>query len=141
MRRAGQKLEFRLTSPVEFWSAKLATSVFVPTGFTTDFASVGRALEWLVRDTDSDIALAAVLHDYAYRTGGKIAPYTQITRSDADALMLDAMLTHWALSYPDGGFRAWRARAKINLVYAGIRSGGWYTWRQVAKQKAINEKP
>ena len=84
-------------------------SITVPSGFTTDFASVPRGL-WPLLPPLGKHSPAALVHDYLYdhRIG---------TRKEADKIFLDLMLKY---SVPK-----WRAY----VMYWGVRIGGksWWT--------------
>ena len=53
------------------------STVVVPSGFMTDFASIPRLLRWLYSSNSAPWQRAAVLHDYLYST-------TTMTRTLAD---------------------------------------------------------
>lgn len=65
------------------YDTSIAT-VSVPAGFETDFASVPRALWWLMPPT-GPYGKAAVVHDYLYRT------YGYSSKIVADAIFYEAM--------------------------------------------------
>lgn len=110
---------WKLTTPLSFYSAELDRTVTVPEGFVTDFASVPRLpiIYWFVGNTAQ---AAAVLHDWFYRTNTE-----DITRAGADALLAEAMT---ALGY-------WRIRTWS--VWAGVRIGGYWSYetRRATVQK------
>lgn len=81
--------------------------IHIPIGFSTDFASIPRALWRVIAPTDRHIAKAAVVHDFLYRT-----PEWQGTRQQADNELREAMN---CLGAP------WWKR---QMVYAGVRVGG-----------------
>lgn len=86
----------------------------VPAGFVTDGGSVPRLLWSLYPPFGSDCDEAYVLHDYAYAhvdTWG-------LSRGEADALMREVMEVK--------GFR----QSGRFTVWAGVRLGGWLTWRR-----------
>lgn len=87
----------------------VAQRVFVvPEGFVSDLASVPRLpLMFLLAGGTAD--QAAVVHDRLYFTG-------ELPREKADAVFKEAALV--------SGEPAWR----VNLMYAGIRLGGWMAW-------------
>lgn len=60
----------------------------------------------------------ALLHDMLYNS-------QIVTRSEADALMLEAMRSNGV---------GWYTRTKI---YIGIRSGGWTAWNKVAETRRM----
>ena len=88
------------------------TTIRVPEGFVTDFASIPRVL-WTVLPPTGKYGKAAVVHDYLYVVGGKVpcgwctterakfphlnedeshCPNTKIyTKADADRIFLEAM--------------------------------------------------
>ena len=80
VRQVGSR-SWRLHEPLVYQGA---TDRFqVPAGFRTDFASVPRALTWLL-PASGDYTRAAILHDYLVRE----AP---VDRADADAVFRRAM--------------------------------------------------
>lgn len=80
----------------------------IPRGFVTDFASIPRLLQGLIKPTDlGDVG--PVEHDWKYRNGiGK--------RSAVDAEFLSNM--------KQDGIPWW----KRQVAYAGVRVGGWASW-------------
>lgn len=99
--------------------------IVVPSGFLTDFASIPRGL-WNLLPPTGLYGKAAVLHDWLYqhRTVTVIArpPRVRLVdRGEADHVLKEAMevlgvgrMTRWT-------------------IYAGIRAGGWLTWRRYRK--------
>jgi hypothetical protein len=91
------------------YQSDVAERIFiVPAGFVTDLASVPRIplAFFLAGGTAEE---PAVVHDFIYSR----AP---VPRDMADKVFLEAALV--------SGVPAWRA----NLMYAGIRLGGWMAW-------------
>lgn len=74
--------QWRLLSPLVYQSDAAGKVITVPTGFTTDLASVPRlpVVFLLFGATSSE---AAVVHDYLYQTG-------EVSRSTADAVLREA---------------------------------------------------
>ena len=80
----------------------------IPRGFVTDFASIPRLLQGLIKPTDLGDT-GPVVHDWKYRKGiGK--------RSAVDAEFLRNM--------KKDGIPWWKRQA----AYAGVRIGGWASW-------------
>jgi len=80
----------------------------VPAGFVFDFASIPRALWWLISPTElGDVG--PLVHDYSYRlaTGSRAA---------ADKQFLEDMKAD--------GITKW----KRNAAYAAVRAFGWMAW-------------
>jgi len=108
---------WELTAPLVYETN--AGDVFtVPAGFRTDFASIPRPL-WAFAPPAGRWGLAAVLHDYAYRTG-------LVSREEADRLFLDAMadlkvrwVTRWAM-------------------YLAVRAAGWAAYRTPAGEVVVS---
>ena len=96
---------WRLLSPLIYDSALRPHVVFVPTGFTTDFASVPR-LPIIYAWVGNKGQRAAVIHDCLYRRAKE-------TRSLCDAIFREA------LSLDNVGFVARWA------MWAGVRCFGW----------------
>jgi len=89
--------------------------VDVPTGFTTDFASVP-CLLWIILPKWGKYGNAAVIHDYLY--------YDQsTTRLRADNVFLEAMIV---LKVP-----VWQKFC----LYTGVRIAGWWAWWLNSRKK------
>lgn len=99
----------------------------IPRGYITDFASV----PWLVQalpgfDVNGDSREAAVLHDFAYSSQGRLAVTPQfggvgmlhLTRNSCDQLLVGGLVA--------SGY----SRFAANTFYAGVRAGGWLYWRK-----------
>jgi hypothetical protein len=100
-----------LLSPLTYWSAGLVRQITVPSGFTTDFASVPR-LPFLYALFGNIAQEEAVIHDYLYRREGGV------TRAQADATFLEAMEVMgkpWHVRWP---------------MYLGVRAGGWASFHK-----------
>lgn len=92
--------------------------VTIPTGFTTDFASMPLGI--VFRSPGGKWDKPAVVHDALYRLGFVLSDIgvRDVTRGEADAIFLEAMQV--------AGVN-WLAR---RIIYAGVRVGGWRAWRQ-----------
>ncbi|MFD3509508.1 DUF1353 domain-containing protein [Nocardia sp. NPDC058666] len=91
---------WRLVQPLTYQGA---VEIFtVPEGFRTDFASVPRALVWLI-PRYGDYTRAAILHDYLCRTG-------EVGPADADGLFRRS-LHEAGVSVP----RRWMMWAAVRL--------------------------
>jgi hypothetical protein len=89
----------------------------VPARFMTDFSSVPRwPLTYLL--TGNTAHEAAVIHDYLYVLG-------EYSRAQSDEIFREAAIVV--------GEPLWRA----NLMYAGIRIGGWVAWRRYRKAEKL----
>jgi hypothetical protein len=107
---------FKLLHPLTYVTDVDHRGTFsVPTGFLTDYASIPRVL-WNVLPPVGAYDAAAVLHDFLYQTG--TINLASITRAEADAILLEAMEVKKVA--------AWQRR----FIYAGIRLGGWLTWKR-----------
>lgn len=85
----------------------------VPTGFTTDLASVPRLVPGVVRlffRGPLQTARAAILHDWLYQS-------KTVSRRQADALFFEALRA------------TGESRAGAWMMWLGVRSGGWWAWR------------
>ncbi len=97
-----------------------------PALFETDFASVPRLLWWLFPRWGR-YGNAAVIHDYLYRGGfffvvtNEEAEPSYPDRAYADELFLQGMVVLKV--------RKWQRQ----LIYWGVRLGGWYAWKQAHK--------
>lgn len=95
--------------------------IVVPKGFITDFDSVPRlpvvylmAKNWATK--------SALVHDYLYKQGrlnGK-----KISRKQADFIFHDAMGHEHLLP------------RRQNIIFAGVRVGGWRAWGKHRKAEA-----
>ena len=97
------EIEARIGLPIVV--SAFGTTFTVQAGFTTDFASVPRFLWGIVAPVGKH-AIAAIVHDYAYRTGG-------MTRWEADALFRSLMQR--------AGVKWW----KRWLMWLVVRCLGW----------------
>lgn len=86
----------------------------VPPGFVTDFASVPRALRWMLNPNGRS-RRAAVLHDFLY-TG------QHLSRKDSDLLFLAALKA-------DGV-----GLVERQLLYRGVRMGGWLFYNECCER-------
>ena len=105
---------WKLLSPLVYQSDSLETTLTVPAGFITDFASVPRIpfAFWFLADRANE---AATLHDWLYTTDSSLThPVTN--RSMADAILKEACLAQ--------GCPSWVAFC----LWAGVRIGGGSHW-------------
>ena len=66
-------------------------TIVVPKGYETDFASIPRALWWLLPPTGKYRG-AAVIHDYLYQNRGRYhKTKPALTRPQSDSVFLEAM--------------------------------------------------
>lgn len=99
----------------------VAHELIIPKLSTTDFASIPRILHSLISPLTNTI-YAAILHDYLYRN-----PTDEFARSLPRETV--DRLFYW-------GMRArgvWRLTA--GLMYLGVRSGGWISYKRVPGAK------
>ncbi|MFC4373053.1 DUF1353 domain-containing protein [Nocardia halotolerans] len=110
---------WRLTEPLTYRGA--VETFTVPAGFRTDFASVPRALVWLI-PRYGDYTRAAILHDYLCRTG-------EVGPADADGLFRRS-LREAGVSVP----RRWMMWAAVRLGsrLRGASVGAVLVWLLVA---------
>jgi hypothetical protein len=102
-----------------FWTHPVTgTVVRIPAGFETDLASIPRILR-AVFSVNGAHRKAAVLHDYLYSRRGICS------RAVADRTFREAMKE---LSVP------WWKR---NLMFAGVRMGGWVFYRKARKVESV----
>ena len=92
----------------------LDKSIIVPKGFLTDFASVPSAVQSLMSNTEDDILIASVVHDYLYEVLPK--PLRYLKKIDADQ-MFYKLCRLAGMGY---------IRAK--LAYFGVRAFGRGTY-------------
>lgn len=101
-------LPYELEAPFAYYSDLLGRWVTVPTGFSTDLASVPKVL-WNVLPPMGNYSDAAVIHDWLYQHNG-------VTRGQADAVLNEAMEVCGV-----GRWTRW-------VIYSGVRVGGWKPW-------------
>ena len=97
-------------------------AVYIPKGTLTDFASVPRALTWLVNPMDHEVVVGALLHDSLYATG--------FSRVNADNLLRFVMVAY--------GSSWWK---QIRVYYA-VRCFGWLAWpsKGIRRQEIVLSK-
>lgn len=98
------------------YSVRWGRWITVPDGTQTDLASVPRLALPLI--DDDDLAPAAVIHDYLYRSPWL---HGRPTRKMADKIMRDLMT--------EDGVPGWKRR----LVYWAVRAFGGRAWRKEGK--------
>lgn len=103
---------WRLLKRIELFDSRLGY-IAVPAKFVTDLGSIPR-LFWNILPPIGPASLGFVVHDYLYAT-------QTCSRADADGVLLRAMK-----ATKTSHIARW-------LIYAGVRLGGWYAWRQDAK--------
>ncbi len=91
-------------------------SYIVPKGLVVDGASVPRMLWWF-KPPDGEHRAAALAHDWLYLNKG-VMPGRTFTRRDCDQVFHDLLLQS---GLSDG---------EASLLFAGVRLGGWVTWRK-----------
>lgn len=72
--------------------AGISWTIHIPVGFTTDFASIPRAL-WTILPPTGRYGKAAVVHDFLYNQANATIPgsTTVLVKAMADKIFLDAM--------------------------------------------------
>jgi hypothetical protein len=98
---------WQLHEPMSY-TANDGTTIFIPAGFVTDFASVPR-LFWNILPPTGVYDRAAILHDFLYR--GQVFP-----RARCDALLNEAMVSLGV---------SWWIRW---LIYGNVRMFGWMAY-------------
>ena len=89
----------------------------VKAGFETDFASIPVFVRLFLPKLGR-YNKAAVIHDAIYQNIVYTYVNYKFTRKDADIIFHDGMR--------DLGVAKWR----INIMYWGVRIGGWMAWKQ-----------
>lgn len=85
------------------------STITIPKGFQTDYASVPR-LFWVLVPPWGNYGRAAVVHDYLYKN-------QDYTRKECDDIFRDAMVS--------SGVKKWR----ISIMYRAVRWFGIFAWR------------
>ena len=122
-RHAGDTGEWELTGDLIYIGRR--DQFLVPTGFTTDFASIPRFFQTLIPKNGKYDA-AAIVHDYLYRHQPLVASritrdMKRITRKDADGIFRRIMKELGV-----GWFRR-------SLMYRAVRLGGGIPWAKSRK--------
>lgn len=99
----------KLSSPLKFQSRVLSRVIIVPINFVTDGASVPR-VPFVYLLVGGRARRAAAVHDFLYQTHGARS------RRQADLVFLEGMKVD--------GIALWARE----LMYAGVRIGGWGSW-------------
>jgi hypothetical protein len=107
----GGKL-WELLEGFDYWTNEVPVEylIAIPKGFITDFASVPRALWWLLPPW-GNYGKAAVVHDYLYKT-------KQFSRRRSDQIFLEGMRVLGV---------SWKTRTSM---YAAVRACGWIPWNK-----------
>ena len=104
---------YKLLAPLVYVSDALASTITVPAGFITDYASVPRLpLVFLV--TGDKAHEAAVIHDWLYTTHAHEG--REVSRELADRVFREAVAV------------AEESATLAGLMYAGVRLGGAGAW-------------
>lgn len=103
-----------LTAPLVYTDPKTDKTYRVPTGFTTDLASIPRPL-WALFPPFGLYSRAAILHDYQYHLGRKGLPGP--SRKEADLLFKQVM---HELGVP--GWKRWMFYLAVRAANIGA---GW----------------
>lgn len=82
---------FKVLQPFHYLT-ELGYTICVPAGFITDMASVPQVL-WAILPPDGPYGKAAVVHDYLYRTGGRVdvSPAHAFSKAESDLIFYQAM--------------------------------------------------
>lgn len=116
-----------LSKPGEFWRLEadyvyhdIKATLRIPAGFEFDLASVPRVLWALIAPFELSIA-APLLHDFLYRHGGAVQPWTVpavgYTRAEADRVFAEVMALE--------GVFAWRR----GVAYRAVRMFAGSAWK------------
>jgi hypothetical protein len=116
------------------------TIVHVPVGFLTDFTSIPQIL-WSFIPPTGFYGKAAVIHDVLYKLGNING--MKIPQKYADDVLNEAMVvlsSAWVLEHgrtepgypyiPRGELKTLIER---EIIYRGVRLGGWVTWNRYRK--------
>ena len=99
--------------------------IIAPRGFTTDFASIPRALWWLYPPYGDTWGMAAVIHDYLYAT--QLLEEWQFPRKWADQMFLEGMIVLGA---------NWFRRT---VMYQAVRLCAGAAWKKHGERIADEE--
>lgn len=119
------KGKLHVVTCVGLYEAVSGIAYEIPVGFETDGGSIPRPLWWWIPPFGDDAECAYVLHDFLYHYAEQHAGADGfMNRGEADCLLREAAE---AAGYP--------AR-RANVVYAGVRAGGWKPWGDYRKGNA-----
>ena len=107
--------EFILERPYTYVIGSTRTSITIPAGFVTDFASIPLPLRGILQ-TQAQYSRAALIHDYLYWA-------QRCSRVQSDNLLLIAMKESNVSPLQRGA------------VYRGVRAGGSAAWRNNARER------
>ena len=118
-----------LEEPFVVYSAVIGAYLHIPAGFEFNGHSVPRPLWWWA-PTD-DWLEAACVHDWLYKQGRYFDPereqYMTLRRRRVDQVYYD-LLRH--VGCP---------RRRALVLHAGVRVGGWVSWRDYRKRQKQGE--
>jgi hypothetical protein len=121
------------------------TVIHVPIGFLTDFASIPKPLQGILSPTGW-YGKAAVLHDDLYQSGriGELI----IDQRYADDVLLEAMrvlaadaLVRYGVTHHGVRHNPLRDWLDSELIYRGVRLGGFVAWRACRRAGALRDGP
>lgn len=112
------KRKFILIEPLTYDCPIWKGLITVPAGFVTDFASIP-AIIWPILPPIGAYDKAAVVHDWFYVNNG-------CTRAEADGVLKQGMR--------DLGVNGF----KLQLIWLGVRSGGWVPWGKYRGEKNVS---
>lgn len=122
IRKIDGQRRWRVEEPLAYraWCGRV---FLVPAGVVTDGASVPRPLWWLYPPFGGEYDRAAIIHDYLYQHAEVFEGDDDghIGRGEVDGCFLEMM-----------GVDEFR-RTGRRVVHAGVRSGGWRSWRRYRK--------
>ena len=131
----------RLSEPLN------AYGYHVPVGFETDFTSIPRIF-WRVLPPWSWYSPAAILHDWLYLVNGLTRKQTDdLFKEHIKALRLQYLKAMSTGDSESGDYsrirlfamrarRAAQTKAVPQLIYRGVRLGGWRAWGRYRKAEA-----
>lgn len=136
-----QNALYKVTSPLIYESKTLASPIYVPTGFTTDLASMPR-IPFLYAMLGGLGNYAAVLHDYLYTYPHKVEKNSNIvvSRKVADKVLCGAVIDGMIAKTDDTMTlkAAWNNIWYICIgycFYIGVRIGGSSHWKDRIEEK------
>ena len=96
----------------------------VPVGFVTDYASIPRALAWLI-PLRGKYNRPAIVHDYLYQR----APLDEVRGTRCTQARADHILREACENVDDRFTQRW-------AIYLGLRLGGWVAWRRYRRAES-----
>jgi len=118
----GFRAQWKVNNPFRYISCD-GWYIIIPEGFLTDLASIPRILRSIF-GVNARESTAAVIHDFGYRH--KRTMLFNVITEECRSLKRK----EWDLILRDVMILGQTKRIRWQAIYAGVRAGGWWTWRK-----------